>query len=188
MATKEELRQKLEEAVECMNGSRNLEGDVLSAWLEEASALLDEDSESAAREPVIIVTDSGAVESVHCVENVRVWILERSERDARNYDVAGDGRAANAVRRLDDSASAAAVLADYFPGTDACCSVCGERLETEDELTTGFCQQCEVVENEPPYMPVCKSCGGPVSYLGRTGGRENFRCRDCGLDISRKAD
>lgn len=31
------------------------------------------------------------------------------------------------------------------------------------------------------------ACGGQVTVLGTLGNREHFRCRDCGIDGSRKA-
>lgn len=31
----------------------------------------------------------------------------------------------------------------------------------------------------------CSHCGGPLNYLGNLGGREHFRCRNCGADHSR---
>jgi len=66
------------------------------------------------RAPVIIITDHGTVEGAHCVEDVRVWFLDRGAHDGRMQDVRSDARAALAVEDLEKGCKAPRVLREYY--------------------------------------------------------------------------
>lgn len=36
--------------------------------------------------------------------------------------------------------------------------------------------------------PSCPACGGVTGLLGQLGNRLHFRCIDCGIDFSQRAD
>lgn len=43
-------------------------------------------------------------------------------------------------------------------------------------------------EDEEDENDLCPNCMGPGTELGTLGNRKHFRCRDCGMDFSRKAE
>ena len=48
-------------------------------------------------------------------------------------------------------------------------------LEEEDEF-----------EEDDFELPPCALCDGPVMPIGVLGGRQHYRCRNCGMDFSRE--
>jgi len=73
------------------------------------------------------------------------------------------------------------------------CEDCGDTgvVDFEDhEMPCPYCRPDDAREASSLYDPPDPSCSCPacgsvqLTYLGRLGQRDAYRCRDCGLDLS----
>lgn len=89
--------------------------------------------------------------------------------------------------------------ADWLGKADVC-PICGEPREVSAErfdaaydkhraygpTPNGFHSGPLDIKKADDYedAPVCPVCGGEGNHLGTMGNREQFRCRNCGIDFS----